>query len=191
MDPDAVVADIVRGAAIVAEKLSIPFRQPKWQEPTFDSQPLLVTRTRPVPNDGVWYDFLTLSQPDPPEWPKNYGARLQRWVATGLTNMATSGLEYRWVRNGALMPVQDFNAEGTLELAVDRFAALPWPANWRQIDMILLDTDSLVIQVRNAGGGVLLALAGIQGFYFPDLGSQGRARMESGGIKGNTDASRT
>ncbi len=179
---------VVRAAQMVAKMGSIPVREPEYARPSYWSKNLAETRTRPVPpTGGAWLDYITI-QMGLGLAPQGYSAVVQYFITTGEDDPLTSGLRYRFTQAGIPLPVQEFDINNTIELGVDRFATLPWPAMVRRIYIEIQNDRQLVLQVQNNSGDDQLAFAGLFGYYFPNLGDLPRGAIERGG---NVDRIRT
>jgi hypothetical protein len=179
-DPAITFRSVVHAAETAAKIASIPIRNPAWQDPTFWSYPLNETRTRPVPANSGWLNYividLRLQQGFAPE---DYTIRLKGFVATGQVDPATSGLEYRFVRGGQMLPTQEFDITDNIERHLERSFPFPYPCFHRRLMLLVTNDSQIVLQVRNASGTPRLAFASLYGYYYPNLGGAGRGTQES------------
>ncbi len=171
---------VVRAAAGAARLASIPLREASTGRPTFWSPPICLTKTRPIPAGTDWVDYLTLRS-GVDFFPQGYGAEVNEFIATGKDDPATSGLQFRFRKDETLMPVQEFELQANIDYAVDRFAAIPWPAMTRRCTFTVMPKNSLALQVKNTDVVAHIAICGLFGWYFPDLDGEGRQAFEASG----------
>lgn len=174
-------AEVIEALRQYAELGSIPLREQSAQRPTFSSFNLTMTKTRIIPAASGWLDYLVL-QLGTGQAASGFGAMVQYFVATGELAPAVSGLQYRFIHNGALMPSQEFALDPLVDPNINHAAAAPFPAQKRRFNLELYNRDRLVLQVNNTGGADARAFAGLFGYYYPNQ-SMPRESQESGGFK--------
>ncbi len=172
------VDQILRAAAIVARTGSIPFREPSSARPPFWAQPINTTKTRPIPAHTDWFDYVALSG-GAEFFPEGYSAMVSHFIGTSKNDMVTSGIEYRFMLNGAFLPSQEIGLTAGVELGVDRLSTTPWPAMHRKISITVTNMSYLALQVRNTSGATQIAIAGLFGWYYPNLNNGGREVFEA------------
>jgi hypothetical protein len=185
--------DLLQSLADVARIMSIPKRDPRWVKPTFWDYPLNETRTRPVPANSGWLDYITIHLGVQPGFaPEGYSLRLMAFVGTTLTDPLTNGVTYRFLKNGFPLPAQEIDITNNIEKGILRYSGVPapWPAYGRKIFLTVQNQGRLVLQVNNPSGDAVLCPAALFGYYFPNLGdlpkgSLERARDESETDRGN------
>jgi hypothetical protein len=183
------VAEVIRASARMLKISSIPLREPSSARPTFWSQTICETRTRPVPPASGWLDYIVL-QPGKGDAPAGYSGIINFMVTTAQTNMATNGLLYRFVLLGNLMPAQMFNLSPGFDLNVERVGTPnPFPAQPRRVFIIIDNNSRLVLQVNNTSGIPVNAYAALYGWWYPNLGTSERSAFEASGFI-QTDAAR-
>jgi hypothetical protein len=161
---------------------SLPIREPSPCRPTFWSIPITYTKTRPVPANSGWLDYLPMS-PGQGMFPSGYNAAINFVIATSLTNMATNGLQYRFLLEGDLLPAQYFNLSPGFDLNVERVGAPnPFPAQTRRVNIVVPNTNHLSLQVNNTSGAPVLAYAGLFGWFYPNLGSSEKEAFNASGF---------
>ena len=175
------VPEFARAAAAVAQLGSIPLREPSPQRPPFWAKPVIATKTRPIAAGTAWTDYLVL-QGGRGFFPAGYGAVINRFVATGKDDPATSGLEYRFLVNGDLVREQEFDLTAGIDLNVDHAAAAPFPAQARRCYFLVVQYQMLQLQVRNTGVASTLAYAGLFGWYFPSSSGNIKEAFEAPGF---------
>ncbi len=161
---------------------SIPLREQSTARPTFWSPPLCLTKTRPIPANTDWTDYLVL-RAGVEFFPQGYGAEVNQFIATGKDDPDTSGLQFRFKHDADLMPSQEFALQPTIDYGVDRASAAPWPAMTRRCHFIVMPNNSLVLQVKNTDAMEShIAICGLFGWYFPTLSSGDRETLEASGF---------
>ncbi len=175
------VDQVVQAAAGVARMASIPLREQSIGRPTFWSPPICYTKTRPIPANTDWVDFLTLAS-GVSFFPKGYGALVNQFIATGKDDPATSLLQFRFRQDGDLIPTQEFALQSNIDYGVDRAAAIMWPAMARKITFIVMPRHSLALQVKNADVATHVATCGLFGWFFPDLSGDDKQAFEATGF---------
>lgn len=164
---------------------SVSIREQGVQRPTFASLNLTETRCRTIPAGSGWVDYITI-QMNEGKAAAGYAAFIEFYIASGKTDPATSGLQYRFMLNGALLPSQEFLPPAGVDINVNHLSATPFPAQPRRIAMVVDNDSRLVLQVNNTGGAITTAYAGLFGWYFPNQ-SQPREAQESTGF-GHSDS---
>jgi hypothetical protein len=175
--------DLQQALSQTAERLSIPIRSPRWVKPTWWDWPLTEMRTRPIPAASGWVDLISITLGKQPGLaPDGYSARLLAFVSTGQNDPLTTGMLYRFVRNGQLMNDQEFDITNTIEKNVMRYSGIPdpWPAFGRKIFLNLTNNSQLILQVNNPGVAPQIAIAALYGYYYPNLGDLTKGSLESG-----------
>lgn len=181
--------EAIEAAKIVMRTMSVPLREPSYARPPFWAYPLNENRTRPVPAGSGWLDYITLHLGQEPGLaPNGYSARVQYYIASGDESPITSGLLYRFLYNGQLVPEQEFDITNDIERHVDHAAAIPYPAMTRRLDFHIRNNGRFVLQVNNTGPSTVIALAALCGYYYPNLGDRDRGALERG--SGNDDTLR-
>jgi hypothetical protein len=181
--PDAPItaADVVESARQVARVASIPVRENSVGRPSFRSKPISHnTKCRPIPANSPFIDYVFI-QGGRGSFPAKYSAVIQYVIATGKNDMATSGLSYRWMLEGDLLPLQYIAYPAGIDQFVDRTLANPWPSQARRVHIIVTNGQSLSLQVQNTSGSIQLAYAGFFGFYYQNLGSLDKDAFSSSG----------
>ncbi len=174
---------------MVAKMGSIPLREESANRPPFDAYTLTKTRTRIIPAGQDWIDYVVI-QLGNEEAPNGYAARITGFVASGLEDPATSGLEYRFIFNNYQhMTPQEFILTNGVDLNVNHLAAQPFPSQPRKVTMQLQNDQRMVLQVRNTGGADTVALGALYGWYYPNLGDMPLDAQESTGFRQDDSAS--
>ncbi len=175
--------DLLQAVADTARMMSIPIRDPRWVKPTWWDYPLNESRTRPVPNSGVWLDYITIKLGVTPGFaPDGYSLRLMAFVGTTETDPLTNGVTYRFLRNGQHLAEQEFDITNDIEKHVMRYSGVPdpWPAFGRKMFIAVQNNGTLVLQVKNSGAGEVICPAALYGYYFPNLGDLPKGSLERG-----------
>lgn len=174
--PDFTPAEDTMVAAVItaAKQASIPIRNPAWIDPSWWSYPLNVTRTRPIPANSGWIDYIDLNTTIGGGLsPSDYAIRLKGYVASGQYAPTVSGLLYRFRRNGGFPPDQEFDITDSIERHLERNNPNqfphPFPCFHRRIVMVLNNNSRLTLQVNNTSGTARLAFASLFGYYYPNL----------------------
>jgi hypothetical protein len=186
----AVARAVVTGAlTMVAQMGSIPLREEGIARPPFGAYTLTRTKTRIIPAGQAWIDYVVIQMGEG-EAPSGYAARIAGFVASGLLDPATTGIEYRFlINNYQQMSPQEFVLAAGVDLNVDHLAAQPFPSQPRKVMMQLQNDQRLALQVRNTGGVDAVALGAIYGWYYPNLGDMPRDAQESTGFRQDDSAS--
>jgi len=167
---DQMVASVI----VAARTMSIPIRNPAYIDPTWWSYPLNVTKTRPVPANSGWLDYIDINSDNGGGLvPTGHVIRLKGYVASGQYAPTVSGLRYRFRKNGQFLPDQEFDITDTIERHLERNNPNqfphPFPCFHRRIVMTLNNDSRLTLQVNNTSGIVRLAFASLYGYYYPNL----------------------
>lgn len=165
----------------VATKAALPFREPTTARASFWSLPLLYTRTRPVPVGVTWLDYIVIT-PGQGMAPARHMPIITRWVATGLLDMAITGLEYRMLVDEAILPPSLFSLSPGIERNVDRASATPWPVQPQRIELRLQNHQTFRLQVRHSSLVPVIAYASITGWFAPNLANNNREAFEASGF---------
>jgi hypothetical protein len=173
-------AEVITALAEVVKTGAIPLREPSTARPTYWSYPLLYTKCRPVPVGLTWLDFIVV-QSGVGLAPARHMANINRWVATGLLDMAGTGLEYRMLVDEALLPPMLFSLPPGVERNVDRFSPSPWPVQPQKINVCLQNHQRFRLQVRHSSGVPVMALASLTGWFSPNLSNNNREAFEASG----------
>lgn len=184
-------ADLQAALAETARLLSFPTRQPRWVKPPFWAWPLNETRTRPIPAASGWVDYIDIELgKEPGTAPEGFTLRLAAFIGTTENDPLTTGVTYRFKRNGALLPTQEFDITNTIERHLERYTnPEPYPAFARKMFLIVQNQGHLVLQVNNPSGSTQIAFAALYGYYYPNLGDVGRGGLETAaGEGGHEDA---
>lgn len=171
MDVDQTVRDLSEAFLEMIQFAPIPIRRPSFNKPSFWSRALNITRARPVEDDPLWQDFLVVKAED------LHPRVIKRFVVTSQNEGAVS---WRFARNNTLPDQDSFNINTVVEKNLDRFAANPYPCNWRDVYIRLEDDDIFRIQVLNTSGQKQLCFAGVQGWYYPQLRSPSEISRSEG-----------
>lgn len=172
--------DLVNALKQTASIMSVPTRPPSWVRPPWWAMPINVTRTRPIPAASGWVDYITVQLGQTDLAPVGYSIRLTGYVATGRNDPLTTGMTYRFLRNGTQLPTQEFDITNTVERHVMRYTETePWPAFGRKMFFHVPNQSRLVLQVNNPSGAEEIAIAALYGYYYPNLGDVGRGGQES------------
>jgi len=184
---------IIEGALRAARIVSIPVRRPDWVDPSFWAYPLNQTKTRPVPAASSWLDYLTVRPSRAGGLaPEGYSAVIKGFVATSEADPAVSGIRYRFMLGGRLLPAQEFGITDAIDRHVQRNDTYPWPAFHRRTFIQVSNNQLLTLQVRNTSGAEAVAIAGLYGWFYPNLGTLGKGGQEDGndGFQGLEDDGR-
>jgi hypothetical protein len=173
---------VIGAAAMVARLGSIPLREQSPGRPPFWAKPLLATKTRPIPANTDWFTYLFLKC-GVDFFPEGYAGVVNRFIASGKEDPATSGLEYRFLLDGDLVSDEEFEIPAGFDLNVDHAATIPFPAQARRCFFNISVNHSLSLQVRNTSVSSSIAYAGLFGWYYSALGSQERDAFEATGFK--------
>lgn len=183
------VAEVIRATARMSRISSIPMREPSSARPTFWSQSICSTKTRPVPAMSGWLDYIVL-QPGKGNAPAGYSGIINFMVATAQNNMATNGLLYRFLLLGSPLNPSMFNMQPGFDQYVERVGTPnPFPAQPRKVNIIIDNNSQLRMQVNNTSGVVVNAYAALYGWWYPNLGTSERSAFEASGFI-QTDAAR-
>jgi hypothetical protein len=182
---------VVAGLALLAKSGSIPLREPVYNRPSFWCYPLNEMRARlvsPVATNGGWQDIILLNG-GMGRWPSGYGLKVQYYIATQQNDPATSGVLYRFIKNGSPLNSLSFNITNAIDKNVERLATPnPWPAMPARFDIVCMNGEQLRMQVFVPTGAAQRCFACLYGYYFPNLGSLTKGNLETGHL--NEDAGR-
>lgn len=146
---------------------SVSIREQGVQRPTFASINLTETRCRTIPAASGWIDYITI-QMGVDSAPAGYAAFIEFYIASGKTDPATSGLQYRFMLDGALMASQEFTRLAGVDSNVDHLSTTPFPAQPRRLNLYVNNNSLLRLQVNNTGVADTVAYAGLFGWYLPN-----------------------
>lgn len=174
--------DLMHALADTARMMSIPIRSPQWVKPTWWDYPLNLNKTRPVPANSGWLDYLVIQLGVSDFAPSGYSLRLMAYVATTKTNPLVNGVTYRFLRNGQQLPTQEFDITNTIERHILRYSGVPdpWPAYGRKMFLHVPNYGRLVLQVNNPSNTAQLCPVALYGYYWPNLGDLPRGSLETG-----------
>jgi len=175
--------DLQQALADTAKMMSIPLRSPQWVKPTWWDYPLNETRTRPVPAQSGWLDYIVIQLGVTPGFaPLGYSLRLMAFVGTTRTDPLVNGVTYRFLRNGQQLASQEFDITNTIEKHILRYSGVPdpWPAYGRKMFLHVSNQGRLVLQVNNPSMSEQLCPVALYGFYWPNLGDLPRGSLETG-----------
>jgi len=159
---------------------SVSIREQGVQRPTFGSVNLTETRCRSIPAASGWVDYITIKM-GLGAAPQGFAAVIEFFTASGKTDPATSGLQYRFMLDGALMASQEFAIPAGVDLNVNHLSTTPFPAQPRRLNLFVNNESRLALQVNNTGGVATVAYAGLFGWYLPNQ-SMPRDAQESTGF---------
>jgi hypothetical protein len=172
---------VVSAVQTLIKQSSIPLREPSTARPTFWSTCLAQTKTRPIPANSGWIDLNQLI-PGVGTFPEHYAAIVNYFIATSQASMATSGLLYRFLLEGDLLP--NVNLAAGVDYNVERINTVnPFPAQPRKIFINVTSSQHLSLQVKNTSGTIQNAYTGLFGWFYPDLGSTGAEAYEGSGFQ--------
>ena len=165
---------MVAAVVVAARKSSIPIRNPAYIDPSWWSYPLNVTKTRPIPANSGWLNYLDINtNVGGGLVPTGHVIRLKGYVASGQYDPVVSGLRYRFLESGRHMPDQEFDITDSIERHLERNNPNqfphPFPCFHRRIVITLNNDSRLTLQVNNTSGTVRLAFASLYGYYYPNL----------------------
>jgi|GEM_PF-1777502 len=182
--------DLQEALKQTAQLMSVPLRSPRWVKPTWWDHPLTVTRTRPIPAASGWLDLISITLGKSTFAPDGYSLRLAGYVATGKNDPLTTGMTYRFIKNGSLLNAQEFDITNTIERHVLRYSgvAAPWPAFGRKMFLNVGNNGTLKLQVNNPSGASETAVAALYGYYYPNLGDLPGGSLEQSTTESYRDA---
>lgn len=164
---------------------SVSIREQGVQRPTFASVNLTETRCRTIQSASGWVDYITIQMGEGSA-AQGFAAFIEFYTASGKTDPAVSGLQYRFVLDGALMASQEFARLGNVDTNVNHLSSTPFPAQPRRLNLYVNNGSRLVLQVNNTGGAATTAYAGLFGWYLPNT-SMPREAQEGTGF-GHSDS---
>jgi hypothetical protein len=172
---------VVGAIQTLIKQSSIPLREPSTARPTFWSTCLAQTRCRPIPANSGWIDVNAIS-PGVGIFPEHYSAIINFFIATSQASMATSGLQYRFLREGDLLP--NVNLLPGVDYNVERIGTTnPFPSQPRKIFISVTSQQHLSLQVKNTSGAIQNSYSALFGWFYPDLGSTGAEAYEGSGFQ--------
>lgn len=160
----------------VIDSVSVPVREPSYNDPSFWSEALTITRTRIIPGRSGWLDYLTVTPKE------GYPRVIKSYVATPYEQTAglPSLMEFRWVRRQTIEDTTQIILDPGVERHVDRYESEPWPAFFRKVRFYADDTSRFALQVRNRSRRAERAIAAVTGWYYPELQSPGEITSQQG-----------
>lgn len=183
--------ELQQALADVARLMSIPTRSPRWVKQPWWAWPLNVTRTRPIPAGSGWIDYIRIQLGQTDLAPTGYSLRLAAFTGTGENDPLVTGMTYRFIRNGQRLPAQEFDITNTIEKHLERYSGVTFPfPTWARKMFLIVPNDGLLqLQVNNPSGAEELAFASLYGYYYPNLGDQGKGSLEATAV-GHIDSDR-
>ncbi len=154
------------------EGSNLPIRRPSYTEPSFWSRPIFVTRSRPIPANTDWADYLVVTGL------KQYIAVVTHYAATSVGDFALSGLEFRYRLDGSILPLGAVDLTPGIER--NKTGPMVYPVIPRKLYQPVLETERLVLQVRNPTGIQRVAVGAMYGWYFDSIDSTMFSGAESG-----------
>lgn len=137
---------------------TLPWRQPSFNQPTFWSEPLVLSYIRPIGGSSGWVDAIDL------RGNLAYTARVSGYVATTFGDAALSGVEFRFLYNNALV--------STVSLAQDieysKLGPSSYPTIPRETFFVVRFNQRLQLQVRNNNAAPRYVIAALYGWSFDD-----------------------
>lgn len=174
--------EVISAAKRMAQQTSIPLREPATARPTFWSPCLAQTRTRPIPANSGWLNINTLV-PGVGIFPSNYSCVVNQYIATSQAAMSASGLLYRFLVEGDMMPSQYFQIAAGVDYNVERVGTTnPFPSQPRKIFITLSNNQHLALQVNNTSGSIQQSYSALFGWFFPNLGGENKTSFEGSGF---------
>lgn len=134
---------------------NMPVRRPSFNDPTFWSRPLVLTKIEPVAAGG-WVDFLVLPGI------LNYVYVVNKYVADSFGDNALSGLEFRLVFDGTIPP--NFSILPGAEHHKQPVTAFPLVP--QKTFFLVEENDNLILQVRNTGVFQQLVCCAFYGYAY-------------------------
>ena len=145
---------------------NVPGRRPSNEMPPFWGRPVTETSILPLAA-GAWTDMLEV------RGQQGFLKRLTAYVATTFGDQSISGVEFRFVLNGAF-PVNMALADN-----VDHNKITPstFPVVWQKTFFYLGEFDRLLIQARNTGVFQQLVCSGLVGWLFENSATPDKNRQ--------------
>jgi hypothetical protein len=171
--------DVLDALERIKDVGSIPLRENSWNEYPFWADPINLTKARPVPANSGWLNYIVLPRRS------QYIGIVRQFVGTSQNAPDVSGVEYRFIKRGVLLPINEYNITNDVEKHLDRNQSNPFPTHPRHTFIRVEDDEDLILQVRNTSGSVQLAFAALYGWYYDDL----RSPDERSPTEGITDVS--
>lgn len=169
---------LARVLARAAKNFSFPVRPPSYSQPSFWSEPIVITRARPIDPGLGWVDFLSV--PDK----ESHTKIIRAYIASSYNEGQVS---FRWIRGNSLLDTDTVSIPANVERHINRLVAHPYPARFRSFTFPAFDRTQVVLQANNATNDIQLAFAAVYGWYYPDL----RDPYEADDLEGIDDAART
>lgn len=164
-------AELAGAAQRAIKNLVVPVREPSYNENSFWSSPITITRARPVDPGGGWVDFLEVPI-------QNLHARVI--YKYGLTTETDGAAEFRWVRGNTLLSTWPFVLTAGVERHLDRLAVNPYPVKLRNTFIFAKSIHRLRVQVRNLTLAQQYIWGVVYGWYYPTLESPNEISPQEG-----------
>lgn len=155
--------DVLTAMKRVTESGSIPLRENSWNEHPFWADPINLMKARPVPANSGWLSYIVLPRRS------GYIGIIREFVGTSQFMPSVSGIEYRFLRRGVLLPPSEYNITNDIERNLERSETHPYPTTPRRTFIRVEDSEDLILQVRNSSGSIQVAFAALYGWYYDDL----------------------
>lgn len=167
-----------RVLARAAKDLTFPVRPPSYIAPSFWTEPLTITRARPLDPGAGWVDFLTVPNKD------SHIKIVRSYIATPYLE---GQVAFRWLRAQTLYDPDTLNLPANVERHINRIVANPYPARFRTTTFVSYANTEIVLQANNQSVDRQLAFAAVYGWYYPSL----RDPFEAGERQGVDDTTRS
>ena len=138
---------------------NLPIRRPSFNQQSFWSRPIFLTKPRPVSANTPWEDFLSISGVP------HYIAVITHFVATTVGDSNINGLQYRFLLNGALLSGTQFAAGQEL----NKVGPNTYPVKYRPIYQPVTEIQTLTLQVQNLTGLQRTAVAALVGWHYETM----------------------
>lgn len=176
------IQEVIAASKRLVQQTSIPLREPSTGRPTFWSNCLAQTRTRPIPANSGWIDINQI-RPGVGIFPENYSCIVNMFIATSQASMVTSGLLYQFLLEGDLMPSQYFAIAPGVDYNVERInEATPFPSQPRKIFISVGNNQHLSLQVMNTSSSIQNSYSALFGWFYPNLGNENKTSFEGSGF---------
>ena len=153
---------------------SIPLRENSWNEYPFWADPINLTKARPVVANSAWLNYIVLPRRS------SYIGIVRNFVGTSQFQPSVSGVEFRFVKRGVIMPPSEYDITNDVEKNLDRNDTYPFPTHPRKTFIRVEDDEDLILQVRNTSGNTQVAFGALYGWYYDDLGGASGRRASEG-----------
>lgn len=155
------VAAAIGATALTLEHSALPLRRPSYNEPPFNSKPLVRTVTRRLngyqPN---WFSVISL------EGQTSYVGVVRQYAVATDVAMKGSGVQFRVLFNDSI--VENFQLPTDAEICRDP-SVLPWPVFKIPTFKVVPLGQRFELQVRNMGANNRYYFAGLFGYFYPDV----------------------